>query len=283
MNYELVDLKRMRGRLLLQLLSLLLMVLLSKGKDPQCSAEGICDGKLHDPYQVLGVAKDANQAQVIKAYRSLARRWHPDKHKGSLEAEKEFSRIAHAYGILKNDTKREILDRLGQRGLERLQDGDPTVMKDYVPPDEVLRKIHNDPPEAWFEWLITSTFAALGRIPSMLFKYGTKLRVLLGVESETASVYISATDSSGASLYNQSTTTGDVIFKFSLSGRSTDFVDYDVKHNCLNSKFLGMKTTYYLECFHTKGLRVSVGVDANTFTVAGKSNAAASIFILNMT
>ena len=52
-----------------------------------------------------------------------------------------------AYEILMDEEKREVLDRLGEEGLERLRDGDPTVKKDYVPPDEILRQlIHEHSP-----------------------------------------------------------------------------------------------------------------------------------------
>ena len=47
-----------------------------------------------DYYALLGVAKDADDAALKKAYRKMAMRWHPDKNKGSAEAEKKFKDIA---------------------------------------------------------------------------------------------------------------------------------------------------------------------------------------------
>ena len=63
-----------------------------------------------------------------------------------------------------------------------------------------------------------------------------------------------------------------------------DFVEGDVTHNCLKSKFLGMKTTFYLQCEHAPGHALSVSVAANTFTVAGREgpNLASDVFELSM-
>lgn len=251
--------------------------------DEHCDGEGTCTAAPSgDPYAILGVATDANKDEVIKAYRALARRWHPDRNRGKSGVEKTFATIAHAYNMLKNGTTREILDRLGEEGLERLRNGDPSVLKDWVPPDEVLRRIHNDPPESWFEYLITSTFACLGLFPSLLAKGGLQLRILLGLEKVTSSVYITATDASASTLISGGTTGGDAMFKFDLSGKSEDFAESDITHNCASSRFLGMKTTFYLECFHTAALNVSVSVEAKAFHVRGKSNAASSIFTVSM-
>ena len=65
-----------------------------------------------------------------------------------------FASIANAYGVLSNPEKREIYDRLGEKGIARLQDGDPSVRKGWLPPDEILRRIHNDGDESFFNSLI---------------------------------------------------------------------------------------------------------------------------------
>ena len=116
--------------------------------DPSvCSALG--GGKEFNPYSIIGVPSDASEETIVKAYRKLARRWHPDRNHGSEEAQGVFATIAQAYDILTDSEKREIYDRLGEQGLERLRDGDPSVKKDWLPPDEVLRRIHNDGDEPW--------------------------------------------------------------------------------------------------------------------------------------
>ena len=52
-----------------------------------------------DPYKVLGVEKTATQAEIKKAYRKLARQYHPDANPGDKEAEEKFKEANQAYGI----------------------------------------------------------------------------------------------------------------------------------------------------------------------------------------
>jgi len=61
-------------------------------------------------YEVLGVDSDADQTEITKAYRKLAREWHPDKNK-SKEAPKKFSDIREAYDVLSNPDKRAEYDQ----------------------------------------------------------------------------------------------------------------------------------------------------------------------------
>lgn len=124
----------------------------------ECTAPGA--GGEFNPYSIIGVPSDASDETIVKAYRKLARRWHPDRNRGSEEAQAVFGTIAQAYGVLTDAEKREIYDRLGARGLERLRDGDPSVKKDWLPPDEVLRRIHNDGDEPWHRELRLRTCSA---------------------------------------------------------------------------------------------------------------------------
>ena len=55
---------------------------------------------MKDPYEVLGVAKTANEADIKKAFRNLAKKHHPDKHAGDAAAQKRFQEISGAYDIL---------------------------------------------------------------------------------------------------------------------------------------------------------------------------------------
>jgi DnaJ-class molecular chaperone len=72
-----------------------------------------------DFYTVLGVKKDANEADLKKAYRKLALRWHPDKNKDNKDvAEKKFKEVAEAYAVLNDKEKREIYDKFGEEGLK---------------------------------------------------------------------------------------------------------------------------------------------------------------------
>src|SRR3954453_19935828 len=63
-----------------------------------------------DFYQVLGVAKDADQAAIKKAYRKLARENHPDSKPGDKAAEDRFKQVAEAYDVLGDKAKRKEYD-----------------------------------------------------------------------------------------------------------------------------------------------------------------------------
>jgi molecular chaperone DnaJ len=70
-----------------------------------------------DPYEVLGVARDADDAAVKKAFRKLARELHPDVNKHDPDAEEKFKQAAEAYEILSDADRRATYDRYGHDGL----------------------------------------------------------------------------------------------------------------------------------------------------------------------
>ena len=70
-----------------------------------------------DYYEVLGVAKDANDAEIKKAYRAMALKYHPDKNPGDGAAEEKFKEAAEAYDVLSNEEKRNRYDRFGHSGV----------------------------------------------------------------------------------------------------------------------------------------------------------------------
>ncbi|KAM4643887.1 dnaJ homolog subfamily C member 16 [Discoglossus pictus] len=68
-----------------------------------------------DPYRILGISRTASQADIKKAYKKLAREWHPDKNKNP-GAEDKFIQVSKAYEILSNEEKRSNFDRYGDVG-----------------------------------------------------------------------------------------------------------------------------------------------------------------------
>jgi molecular chaperone DnaJ len=70
-----------------------------------------------DFYNTLGVSKNASQKEIKKAYRKLARKWHPDVNPGNKEAEQKFKEISQAYDCLGSNEKRKLYDEFGEEGL----------------------------------------------------------------------------------------------------------------------------------------------------------------------
>ena len=63
-----------------------------------------------DYYKILGISKTASQEDVKKAYRKLARKYHPDLNPNDKEAEKRFKEINEAYSTLSDEDKKNVTD-----------------------------------------------------------------------------------------------------------------------------------------------------------------------------
>ncbi len=70
-----------------------------------------------DHYEVLGVGRNATEAEIKKAYRSLARQYHPDANPDDADAESRFKDVANAYEVLGDPDRRARYDRFGDDGL----------------------------------------------------------------------------------------------------------------------------------------------------------------------
>lgn len=70
-----------------------------------------------DYYEVLGISKDASADELKKAYRKLARQYHPDANPDDKESEVKFKEVAEAYEILSDEQKRASYDRFGHEGV----------------------------------------------------------------------------------------------------------------------------------------------------------------------
>jgi len=74
-------------------------------------------------YEILEVSRDADKTTIKKAYRKLAKKYHPDKNPGDEEAEHKFKLCNEAYQCLSDDQQRNIYDRYGKEGLQGMGGG----------------------------------------------------------------------------------------------------------------------------------------------------------------
>ena len=88
-----------------------------------------------DYYEVLGVPRTAEDADIKSAYRKLALQYHPDRNPGDKTAEERFKEAAEAYSVLADPEKRSRYDRFGHAGVGGASGGgagvDPTIFNDF--------------------------------------------------------------------------------------------------------------------------------------------------------
>ena len=71
-----------------------------------------------DYYEVLGIGKNATDAEIKSAYRKLAKKYHPDLNPGNKEAEEKFKEVNEANDVLSNPDKRKRYDQFGFAGVD---------------------------------------------------------------------------------------------------------------------------------------------------------------------
>jgi DnaJ-class molecular chaperone len=109
-----------------------------------------------DPYEVLGVSKKADAAEIKKAFRRLAKRHHPDSNKNDPKAQARFSELNSAYEILGDDKKRAQFDRgeIDAEGKPRFQGfsgfgGEPGTGRSQGGPGETIFESFSFGPEGF--------------------------------------------------------------------------------------------------------------------------------------
>ena len=76
-----------------------------------------------DYYEVLGVAKNADEKTIKKAYRKLAKKYHPDTNAGNPDAEKKFKEVTEAYSVLSDPEKKKMYDQCGHAAFDQSAGG----------------------------------------------------------------------------------------------------------------------------------------------------------------
>ncbi|PSN64501.1 DnaJ protein-like protein [Corynespora cassiicola Philippines] len=76
-----------------------------------------------DFYKLLGLKKDASERDIKKAYRTLSKKYHPDKNPGDKAAEEKFVAVAEAYEVLVDEEMRRVYDQYGHEGIQQHKQG----------------------------------------------------------------------------------------------------------------------------------------------------------------
>ena len=122
-----------------------------------------------DYYEVLGVSRNADAGTIKKAYRKLAKKYHPDTNPGDKQAEKSFKEVTEAYTILSDPEKKRLYDQFGHSafdgsGAGQNPHGNPFEMQEEAIRSTILRaEIWTILSEICFIILITADSPAVSK------------------------------------------------------------------------------------------------------------------------
>ena len=71
-----------------------------------------------DYYEVLGINRNADEKEIKKAYRKLAKKYHPDSNVGNPDAEQKFKEVTEAYDVLSDTEKKKLYDQFGHAAFD---------------------------------------------------------------------------------------------------------------------------------------------------------------------
>jgi len=95
-----------------------------------------------DYYEILGVARDADDAALKKAYRKLAKKYHPDTNAGNKQAEEKFKEVTEAYAVLSDKEKRKLYDQFGSAAFDETAGPSGAYNYSGAGPDGSRREYH---------------------------------------------------------------------------------------------------------------------------------------------
>ena len=77
-------------------------------------------GAKRDYYEVLGISRSADKDAIKKAYRKMAKKYHPDSNAGNPDAEEKFKEVTEAYNVLSDPEKKKLYDQFGHAAFEKV-------------------------------------------------------------------------------------------------------------------------------------------------------------------